>query len=448
MSPPGLGGLGSPPPAGSTAAPSQSRLESNSSPQRNGLGGIGSSSTPGSAPSSLGSFDSAPPPPPPSVPSQTPVQNVRPAVHERMVLENRRAPLTDRFSSGGEMERAGRGENFPANWRNSRVEIQSAREWGRFSQRLETFLGQAEVNARAVTLEHPLSNAFTELEMHHPFFSTMASLGNLFSRSSSIMSSLFQGLSQLLGTRLPVGEVKDPRVAVTMPSLPPSAPKESQPIPRENVVSSRTPEISKESAAALSAFSQKWMAQLINTLPPHVSANGLISLLSSEEGVRALALPPEQLKALYEALLKTFPNAFKPLVFSGTSAELPYPLILKNLMQGILYLVALPGMANPAANLSPVWRLLFGNLLFQKVEVDLHNYHSVLLDELGALMARRTRRVRRRERKKISRADRVMAKDHSLPIDTHSQDEGDAPDDFDFLKDPPANKDVSSFLWH
>jgi hypothetical protein len=47
--------------------------------------------------------------------------------------------------------------------------------------------------------------------------------------------------------------------------------------------------------------------------------------------------------------------------------------------------------------------------------------HSSLLDELGALMSRKMRRFKRKNRKKVRRSDRVMAKDLSLPVDTHSQ---------------------------
>jgi hypothetical protein len=254
----------------------------------------------------------------------------------------------------------------------------------------------------------------------------------------------FHGIFQMLGPNGRSGQ----------PSLPPNLKTTSSPlVPQESaspqgkaLVASVLQDLSGvESFAAthqnlLQSLSALFVSQggSLQALNKGVlqSFTSLLGLPLSFEGIfLARTLIPQEVPVSWGGLPRSLPNES--------------PGALKAFFQGIAQLLELPGMKGFAPLLPPVWRAFFGIFFAKGMEIQLKTYHSAMMDELGALLSRSTRRERKRDQKRVSRADRVQRKDQSLPVDSDLHDgEETLPDDVDAWTQSSSRSDESGFTFY
>jgi hypothetical protein len=263
----------------------------------------------------------------------------------------------------------------------------------------------------------------------------------------------FQAVFQVLGL---ARQVNPPPVFASRPT--PTAPLQtntlSSSINRQELVS-KIQEALKETNLP-SSVRQNILGtlQAIFVLPSASSPPALNQIISRSL-VQFLDLPPDQ--------AKTFFNQFVQLSQTET-VRLDLPVIpqnllafgigegqgvLKNFFQGIAALIDSSFLRGTPQLLPPIFWVFTSALLLKGQGIDYHPFHSPLLDELGALMSRRTRRQKKREKVRLSRTDRVMRKGQSLPVETDAQgEEGKSTYEIESWIKSNVDDEVVGFFWN
>jgi len=281
----------------------------------------------------------------------------------------------------------------------------------RLHQDLQTILTRPEVQAQTVIVERASSSQTPLGGMGTPIAQTLSALHR---SPVSLVLGIFQGLLRASGGSSGAFNTLFQSLGRAPVIVPSEGTGE-----RANLTASLSGHLASD--PAIKGTRQNFLGALQAGL-------GSVSLISNPttNGVgfkglsQILNLSPELMKIFGTSQIKNQSEAHP-------APSPPYlPEGLAGILKGLTLLMEVSLVRPQQAFFSPFVRAFLG-LLFLKGEVKLSPFHSPLLDELGGLMARKSRRFKRRERKRISRSDRVMAKDQSLPVDIHSQKEGQSP---------------------